>query len=212
MTHAIALHALHVLDQPEYTADHDHHADSVQQLDGPWPVDIRRESFQSKVVDDPLVEDSRCNHEQPEREDLDHQAEDHHGLADGCQVLDHQHTRGTALEDECEDVAADEELREQAHAHDGVILGAHHGRQAPEHHVDRSSEECRREQGEGVLHGVRDNDGSIVVSGYSSAIADHFDYMRLSVQLRHNPADLYLVRLTERSYDERDAPLDMRFP
>jgi hypothetical protein len=212
MTHAIALHALHVLDQPEDTADHDHHADNVQQLDGPWPVDIRRESFQSKVVDDPLVEDSRCNHEQSEREDLDHQAEDHHGLADGCQVLDHQHTRGTALEDECEDVAADEELREQAHAHDGVILGAHHGRQAPEHHVDRSSEECRGEQGEGVLHGVRDNDGSIVVSGYSSAIADHFDYMRLSVQLRHNPADLYLVRLTERSYDERDAPLDMRFP
>jgi hypothetical protein len=91
------------------------------------------------------------------------------------------------LAKECEDVAADEQLREQAHAHDGMVLGAHHARQAPEHHVNRSSYQRRRDQGEGALNDVRAQTGSVVVGGCSTTIADHFDYRKLSAKLGNKP-------------------------
>jgi hypothetical protein len=173
--HSIPLGALGILDQPEHRAGQDQDSNKVQELHDADPRDVHRRRLQREVVKHALVEDDRGDHEEREREDLNHQPENHHGLAVAAQTFDDHEPGGAALNAEGEDVAADEELGEQVHAHDRVVFGVHRAGQAPEDHVDCRCHQGGAQQREAVLHREVDDASRIVVRGRSGSVPDDLD-------------------------------------
>jgi len=118
------------------------------------------------------------------------------------------------LDDEGEHVAADEELGEQAHAHDRVVLGVHRAGQAPEDHVDRCRHQGGAQEREAVLHRKLRDARCIVVGAGSGCVSDDFDcWVVLLASLRVNAHVAFeTVALTRGSDDERDAELHASLP
>ena len=173
--HSIPLRALGILDQPEHRAGQDQDSNKVQQLHDVDPRDVHRRRLQREVVDHALVEDDRGDHEERKGEDLDHQPENHHGLAVVSQTFDDHEPGGTTLNAEREDVSADKQLGEKTHAHDRVVFGVHRAGQAPEDHVDCRCHQGGAQQREAVLHREVDDASRVVVGGRSGGVTDDLD-------------------------------------
>lgn len=171
-----------VLDDTADVPGSNHGARGVQQPDVSHPRQLCAPRRRLRVQ--PAVPCRRNPNEEPEDEDLQHEtAEDDvltalHAVRVGG--FD-EHGGAAGLDEEAEDVAADEDLCEPGGADDGVGGGVGALDEAAEDHVDGGGEEDGGDEDEDGLYYVGHLSFEVLVGGGAGGITDGFELEEVSV-------------------------------
>lgn len=169
-----------VLDDAEDGAHKDEDTAGVQHDHEALPLAaVAREALRGALAQ-PRVENGRHDEEQAEHDDLDDQAAKDDVLAHLQVVVANDHEAGAAgLDDEGEDVAADEDGRQPLDGDHGEVLRVHAADDAAERHVDGRGEQRGGDEDEGALDNVGHELVGLVHGRSSGTVSYDLNYSRV---------------------------------